>query len=251
MLGNHIQSSEENTKTDNKKEKISNSEYGEKEIINIANKVNKVKGFISKHNYQFRICLIGDSFVGKTSLLKRYYDKSFSEDHSATIACDFKVVTLETDYKIIKMQIWDTAGQERFRAISINYFRSAHGFIFIFDITRKDTFLNLESWITTAFSINKDSICNIIIGNKRDDDENREVSQDEAIQLAKRYNMAYLETSAKENDNVETMIHFLSYMLCEKYSSQINKFNLGTDEDSLHEGKNLDLLIKNDKKCIC
>lgn len=224
----------------------------ENDIINIADKVSKVQGFISRHNYQFRICLIGDSNVGKTSLLKRYYDKSFSQDYVSTIGCDFKVITLNADGKVIKLQIWDTAGQERFKAISINYFRSAHGFIFVFDISKRETFNNVENWVNTAFGINKNNLCNILIGNKRDLDSfnKRQVSQEEAIILAKSYNMAYLETSAKEDLNVETMFHYLTFQLSEKYLSG-NVFIKDLDEEDYNsKANNLDLHMKK-KNCIC
>jgi Ras-related protein Rab-1A len=253
----------------------------EEEILEIALKVNKIHGIISKHDYQFRLCLVGDSFVGKTSMLKRYYDKHFNDDYTSTIGCDFKVITLEADYKIIKLQIWDTAGQERFKAISINYFRSAHGFIFVFDITKRETFENVENWINTAFSTNKNNIFNILIGNKRDliDSEftnnqyinfnlnpeeegngggmskedsmkynnQREVSQKEAIDLAVRYGMSYMETSAKENINVDEVFHYLTFQLSKKQA--FIESNVKHDDDNMSVGTDLDYHLK--KKNCC
>lgn len=240
---NHFNNNNNNRKKDNTEE----------EIIEQASNVTKVQGFVSTHHYQFRVCLIGDSYVGKTSLLKRYYDKYFNEDYVSTIGCDFKVVTLETNFKIIKLQIWDTAGQERFKAISINYFRSAHGFLFVFDISNKESFENVENWINTAFNTNKSStLCNILIGNKKDLEEKyqRQVSKEEAIELATRYGMVYLETSAREEVNVEVMFHYLTKHLCETHSSGISFNREIEEEQNMYNAMELERQI-NKAKCKC
>jgi len=218
------------------------------DIIKTSLKVSKLQGYIAKTHYQFRICLIGDSFVGKTSLMKRYYEQNFNEDYLNTVGCDFKVVSLEVDMKAIKLQIWDTAGQERFKAISVNYFRSAHGFIFVFDITKKESLVNIENWINTAFGSNKNNLYNILIGNKSDLSSSREVSQEEAVEFAMKYEMPYLETSAKENENVDVMFHYLAYMLMDKYNKDPGNSKDGRDFDD----ENLDGIdLKAEKKKGC
>ena len=95
------------------------------------------------HKYMFRICLIGNICVGKTSLLARYADNSFKESYANTIGVDFRVITLKYKDIIAKVHIWDTAGNERFKSITINYYRSSHGFIYVYDITSKESFENL------------------------------------------------------------------------------------------------------------
>jgi hypothetical protein len=110
-----------------------------------SNQIKFEKIFNINHdcNHQFRICLVGDSNVGKTSLLNRYCDDQFKVTQTNTIGVDFKVLALKFNDISIKLQIWDTAGQERFRSISVNYFKSAHGFIIVYDLTNRDSFNNL------------------------------------------------------------------------------------------------------------
>lgn len=189
------------------------------DILKCSQSVIKVSGYIPNHSFQFRLCLVGDSFVGKTSLLKRYYDSKFSSDYVNTIGCDFKVVTLDVKGQIVKLQMWDTAGQERFKAISVNYFRSAQAFIFVFDLSKKDSFLNIENWAQIALSYNKNSTKSILIGNKCDLIEERQVSFTEAIEFSKKYDMAYLETSALNDENVKEAFHYLAYVLTSSYST--------------------------------
>ena len=215
-------------------------------VFKQCEKVNKVNGYIPKHDLQFRICLIGDSFVGKTSLLRRYYDRRFSEDYISTIGCDFKVITLEIDNKIIKLQLWDTAGQERFKAISVNYYRSAHAFMFVFDIGNKETFLNLNNWINLAFSNNKTNFKNILIGNKCDI-VNREVTIEEGIELAKMYNMMYLETSASSDVMVNEAFNFLAYELCENCKDIKDVKGIISTDNEIISGENIIKVYNNEQ----
>ena len=226
-------------------------------ILNECSKVSKVQGYIPKHDLQFRICLIGDSFVGKTSLLRRYYDRRYTEDYISTIGCDFKVVTLEVNNKIVKLQLWDTAGQERFKAISINYYRSAHAFMFVFDLGNKDSFLNLNNWINLAFSNNKSNFKNILIGNKSDV-TNREVRSEEAIELAKMYNMVYIETSASSDIMVNEAFNYLASELSNNCNDLKDTKGIVIDSDVLNGGSsvninNEDIIydLKKKEKCKC
>jgi len=95
----------------------------------------------------YKILLIGDAGVGKSNLLQRYTDDPFSENHIATIGVDFKIRTVEFDGKRIKLQIWDTAGQERFRTIASSYYRNAHGFLVVYDVTNTESFQNVGMWL--------------------------------------------------------------------------------------------------------
>ena len=226
-------------------------------IEEISNKIQKIKGFSEKHQYQLRVCLIGDSFVGKTSLLKQYYDKNFSDDYINTIGCDFKVVTLNVDGTIIKLQMWDTAGQERFKAISVNYYRSAHAFIFVFDLTSKASFNNIDSWLNSAYSANKQHFNrNILIGNKSDL-ENREVSSEDAIEYAKLHNLLYFETSALKNIMVTEAFHYIAYEITKVMISK-SEHIVSTDENQSNEIKGTKLIndqesfsFEKKKKCSC
>ncbi|WBY58514.1 ras-related protein Rab-1B [Plasmodium yoelii yoelii] len=95
----------------------------------------------------FKILLIGDSGVGKSCLLLRFADDTYTDSYISTIGVDFKIKTIEIDDKIIKLQIWDTAGQERFRTITSSYYRGAQGIIIVYDVTDRDSFNNVKNWI--------------------------------------------------------------------------------------------------------
>lgn len=170
------------------------------------------------HDYIFRICLLGDSSVGKTSLLTRYCDGTFKEKYSNTIGVDFRVVTLKCNDTVAKIQIWDTAGQERFKSIAVNYFRTSHGFIFVYDISSRESFKNVVNWMELAFSNNRNASINFLIGNKSDLDNKREVTTREGKDLAKLRGFYFLETSALNSDNVEKMFSCFAFKLIDYFN---------------------------------
>ena len=125
---------------------MTEEDFEEQDIQNCP-KLIKLSDYSSLHKYIFRICLLGDSGVGKTSLLTRYCDEVFKEKYSNTIGVDFRVVTLKFKDILAKVHIWDTAGQERFKSIAVNYFRTSNGFIFCYDITNKKSFESIQKWV--------------------------------------------------------------------------------------------------------
>ena len=154
-----------------------------------------------------KLLLIGDSDVGKTSLLLQYTENFFPESHMATIGVEFKSKDITINGKAYKLHIWDTAGQERYKAITKNFYKHAQGIIFVYDVSVRETFLNLKNWMQTAKYEERDFKI-LIVGNKADKENDRQVTLDELIKLAKSKNCQYFETSAKKNINVETI--FLS-----------------------------------------
>lgn len=120
--------------------------------------------------YLFKIILIGNSGVGKTSLMKGYTDETYSFSQASTIGVDFKIKTLELDGEKIKLQIWDTAAQERFRVIISNFYRGAHGIIIVFDMCDRDSTANLTDWIGDVKKHTNKNVEIIILGNKVDDE---------------------------------------------------------------------------------
>ncbi len=153
-----------------------------------------------------KLLLIGDSSVGKTSLLLRYTDNSFSDQYIATIGVEFKSKDITLNNNTYKIHIWDTAGQERYKSITKNFYKHAEGIIFVYDITKKETFDNLKNWISSAE--NEGDFKIIIVGNKLDMENEREVSIEQLKKLAEKKNCQCFETSAKKNINIEKM--FLS-----------------------------------------
>lgn len=120
-----------------------------------------------------------------------------------TIGVDFKIRTIDVDGKTIKLQIWDTAGQDRFKTITSSYYKGAHGIIVTYDITDRDSFAKVSEWMSEVDKHAQENISRILVGNKKDLEEKREVPYNEAKELADHFNVRFLETSAKESLNVE------------------------------------------------
>ncbi|KAK7891704.1 hypothetical protein WMY93_023667 [Mugilogobius chulae] len=126
-------------------------------------------------DFLFKIILVGDSNVGKTCVVQRFKSGIFIEKQQNTIGVDFTVRTLDIDGKKVKLQVWDTAGQERFRTITQSYYRSAHGAMVAYDITRRSTFESVSHWIREVEQHGAASVVLILIGNKSDLHTNRQV----------------------------------------------------------------------------
>lgn len=141
--------------------------------------------------------------VGKSCLLLRFCDDSFTPSFISTIGIDFKIRTIELDGKRIKMQIWDTAGQERFRTITTAYYRGAMGIMLVYDVTDERSFNNIRNWIKNVEQFANDGVNKILIGNKCDDAERRVVDRERGAALAREYGLKFLETSAKTKANVD------------------------------------------------
>uniref|UniRef100_A0A3Q0SE42 Ras-related protein Rab-19 n=1 Tax=Amphilophus citrinellus TaxID=61819 RepID=A0A3Q0SE42_AMPCI len=155
-------------------------------------------------DFLFKLILIGDSNVGKTCVVQNFKSGIFSEKQQNTIGVDFTVRTLDIEGRKVKMQVWDTAGQERFRTITQSYYRSAHGAMITYDITRRATFDSVKHWIKEVELYGAANVVLILIGNKCDLEQERQVQFQEACSLAKeRGILAALETSAKGSQNVD------------------------------------------------
>merc|ERR1712199_138514 len=158
----------------------------------------------TEYDYLFKLLLIGDSGVGKSCLLLRFADDTYTETYISTIGVDFKIRTIEIDGKVIKLQIWDTAGQERFRTITSSYYRGAHGIIVVYDITDEDSFGAVARWITEIERFAGQDVNKMMVGNKADLATKRKVEFSAAKEFADNQGMPFFETSAKDNKNVET-----------------------------------------------
>jgi Ras-related protein Rab-1A len=121
-----------------------------------------------EYDFLFKIIILGDSGVGKTALLNRFSDDTFTETYSTTVGIDFKIRTISVEGKKIKLQMWDTAGQERFRTLVASYYRGAHGTILAYDVTKKSSFNNVRNWVKEIDSHNTEGITKIILANKVD-----------------------------------------------------------------------------------
>ena len=154
------------------------------------------------YEFIFKVLLLGNSNVGKSSLFLRFVDDIWNDTFVPTIGVDFKIKTFDIDDKRIKMQIWDTAGQERFKNIIASYYRGAHGILLIYDVTDKDSFKNLSNWLIEIEKNSSKNVLKVLIGNKTDLEEKRVISYNQAKEFADSYGLKYIETSAKKNLNV-------------------------------------------------
>lgn len=170
----------------------------------------------SSYDLSFKILLIGDSGVGKSSLLVSFISNSV-EDLSPTIGVDFKIKLLTVGGKKLKLTIWDTAGQERFRTLTSSYYRGAQGIVLVYDVTRRETFTNLSDvWAKEVelYSTNQDCV-KMLVGNKVDKDSERVVSKEEGMTLAKELGSLFLECSARTRENVEQCFEELALKIME------------------------------------
>ncbi|KAK7266831.1 hypothetical protein RIF29_19488 [Crotalaria pallida] len=158
---------------------------------------------IMSYDYLFKYIIIGDTGVGKSCLLLQFTDKRFQPVHDLTIGVEFGARMVTIDSRPIKLQIWDTAGQESFRSITRSYYRGAAGALLVYDITRRETFNHLASWLEDARQHANPNMTIMLIGNKCDLSHRRAVSKEEGEQFAKENGLLFLEASARTAQNVE------------------------------------------------
>ena len=165
--------------------------------------ISKKKIYYKKHSdYLFKYLVIGNSGVGKSCILIRFTDDTFSDSYVTTIGVDFKIKTLDIEGKSCKLQIWDTAGQERFRNIISSYYRGAQGIMLVYDITDLESFQNLNTWLIEIEKNASKNVYKILVGNKCDMENERKVTVEQGKEFADQYGMKFFETSAKLSTNV-------------------------------------------------
>jgi len=157
----------------------------------------------TNYEYIFKYIIIGDMGVGKSCLLHQFTDKKFVADSPHTIGVEFGTRIIDVMGKKIKLQVWDTAGQERFRAVTRSYYRGAAGALLVYDTTRRITYNHLTTWLADARSLTHPNTVIMLIGNKRDIEDQRDVSYEEVSKFAQENGVLFLESSAKTGENVE------------------------------------------------
>jgi len=174
----------------------------------------------SEYDFLFKLLLIGDSGVGKSCLLLRFADDTYTDSYISTIGVDFKIRTVDLDTKTIKLQIWDTAGQERFRTITSSYYRGAHGIIIVYDITDKESFDNVRQWLFKIDRYASETVCKLLVGNKADLANKPAVEYEQSKAFADELNIPFLETSAKNASNVEQAFLTMAAQIKNKMQTQ-------------------------------
>ena len=185
-------------------------------------------------NYLLKYVIIGDSGVGKSNILLRYMNGTFSEEFKATIGVEFGAQNIEVNNRIYRIQVWDTAGQENFRSIARAYYKNSVCACIVYDITNRNSFNSVQDWINDCTKQTSKSILLILIGNKNDLNDKREVQYEEGEEFARRRNMIFLETSAKNGSNINDIF--------EKSVKQIdrniqeNKYDLDNENCGIRKG---------------
>ena len=171
----------------------------------------------SNYQYIFKLILIGNSGVGKTCILQRYMKHTFEESYKCTIGVDFLMKSIVINGQTVKLQLWDTAGQEKYKSMASSYYRGANVALIVFDITNHESFDALPLWIENFYKNGPEQKNIILIGNKNDLPDLRQVTQQEAEAFSQTNNMMYFETSAKEGDNIEYIFNYAAEKLLEFY----------------------------------
>lgn len=178
-----------------------------------------------------KIVLIGDSAVGKTSLLQRFAEQYFQDSHITTIGVDFKLRTITVGDVRVKLQVWDTAGQEKFRVITKAYYRNASGILIVYDVTCPESFVNTKRWIEEVKDNCGEDVAIILVGNKCDA-PNKVIALKDQEDYAKAIKLPFFETSAKENINIDEVFTELTRLILEKQA------RLKSQNDKIHGSSN-------------
>ena len=207
-------------------------------------------------NYLLKYVIIGDSGVGKSNILLRYINGTFSDEFKATVGVEFGAKNIEINNRIYRIQIWDTAGQENFRSIARAYYKNSVCACVVYDIANRSSFNSVQSWIDDCTKQTPKSILLLLIGNKSDLNDQREVQYEEGAEFAKRRNMIFLETSAKNGNNISDIFE-KSVKYIDK-NIQENKYDLDNENCGIRKGIKADSFVisvektkKHKKKKCC
>ena len=196
------------------------------------------------YDYVFKLILIGDSYVGKTNIMGQYIKKEFNLNSKSTLGVEFGTKTIKIQDKIIKAQIWDTAGQERYKSITSAYYKGAKGAFIVYDITSKTTFYSVDKWIQDLNLYGDKNVTLLLIGNKSDLEEKRQIKKEDGEEKAKSFGLGFIETSACTGDNIDKAFETLLLEVCNKYIEE-KKSNEELEEEN---GDNIEIGVGNNKK---
>lgn len=162
---------------------------------------------------KYKLVFLGEQAVGKTSVITRFMYDTFDNNYQATIGIDFLSKTMYLEDRTVRLQLWDTAGQERFRSLIPSYIRDSSGAIVVYDITNRASFLNTSKWIEDVRSERGTDVVIVLVGNKTDLSDRRQVTQEEGEEKAKENNVMFMETSAKVGNNIKQLFKQLAQAL--------------------------------------
>ena len=204
------------------------------------------------HEMMFKVVLVGDSFVGKTNIMSKYLKNEFHDDSKATVGVEFGSKQFIIEGHTIKAQIWDTAGQERYKAITSAYYKGAKGAFIVYDITRKNSFESVEKWVSDVTAVADKKITVVLIGNKCDLEDQRQVTKEQGEEKSSKLEIAFLETSAFSGENLEKAFEM---MMNEIYKKCHEEMLAEGDVDIIDDGQDINLnknnANNNEKKKCC
>ncbi|KAK8675201.1 hypothetical protein V6N13_033271 [Hibiscus sabdariffa] len=188
-------------------------------------------------DYLFKIVLVGDSAVGKSNLLARFARNEFYPNSKSTIGVEFQTQKLDINGKEVKAQVWDTAGQERFRAVTSAYYRGAVGALLVYDISRRQTFDSIGRWLNELQTHSDMNVVTILVGNKSDLKDSREVSTSEGKELAEEQGLFFMETSALDSSNVAAAFQTVVKEIYNILSRKVMMSHESNKQDAPLDGK--------------
>ena len=201
--------------------------------------------YSDEYDYLFKLIIVGDTNVGKTNIMSKYIRDQFNINSKSTIGVEFGTKILTIDNKRIKAQIWDTAGQERYKSITSAYYKGAKGAFIVYDITNKFTFDSVDKWIQDLHSYGDKNMILLLIGNKSDLEDKRQITKEIGEEKAKSFSLGFIETSALSGDNIDQAFDIMLKEVLKKY---IIENDINNDEFEGGSGKNIELIKKNDDK---
>ena len=201
-------------------------------------------------NYEmmFKVVLVGDSFVGKTNIMSKYLKNEFHEDSKATVGVEFGSKQFNVEGHAIKAQIWDTAGQERYKAITSAYYKGAKGAFVVYDITRKGSFDSIDKWVNDLTSTADKKLTIVIIGNKSDLEDQRQITKEQGQEKASKLEAAFLETSAFSGENLDKAFEMMITQVYKKCHEEL----MAENDIEIEGGQDTNLNKKaetTEKKC--
>ena len=202
-----------------------------------------------KEYYKLKLIVIGDSGVGKTNIVKRYISNTFTIDTKSTVGVEFFTKTFKINEDILKLEIWDTAGQERYKAITSAYYKGSRGALIVYDITRIETYNNVDKWITELREKVEGPLKLLLIGNKSDKKDERKMSIETALHKARQLNVPLMETSAYDSTNIKKAFETILKEMYKDFKKE--KVNYKKEKTNKSEGVNLEVENNNKKENGC
>ena len=187
-------------------------------------------------DYLFKFLIIGDELVGKSKLVLNYVDGQFTSEYKLTLGVEIRVKDVEIKNKTYRIQIWDTAGQENFRSITRAYYKNSVCALVVYDISSRDSFNNVSTWIEDCRNQSPKTIFMVLVGNKSDLADKRQVSTEEGQELAEKYGLQFYETSAKTGENVNDIFYDSADEIAKKIDQ--NYYDLENDTCGIKQGIN-------------